>query len=250
MLDSLSFAAPADKVEPIRIRKDYSQQTFAKLRKASFRWPFFHTVIVYYGSGTRRDDVSLCGKRSDDASEVVEPFDELFRLELDVDPCDMCSLSSELSCVSLSNGKILVFNNKDDELVKVHEFPNVHGKGNSRVLCEFDSNTVISGSSNGSLAKIDIESGNITVISKGNSGTRSLCTLSGGTLLASGHSAGHVLIWDCRVAEPTKPTRCYGGSIQARRLDAVTTLANHPAQASLVRESFQWLSLCIACSAE
>ncbi|KAK6030021.1 WD domain, G-beta repeat protein [Ostertagia ostertagi] len=227
MLDSFTFATLADRVELPRIRKDFSQQTFAKLRKVAYLPHSDRIIWLGYSEGRC---VTLW-KRSDEVSEVVEPFDELFRLDLDVDPSDICSLSSEVTCASLSDGRILVLNNKDDQLKKVSEFSNVHGRGNSRVLCEFDSNDIISGSSNGSLAKVDIETGNITVISKGNSGVRSVCTLSGGALLASGHSAGHVLIWDCRV-KPTKP--CIVCVPSKRRLDAVTTLTNHPAQASLL----------------
>uniref|UniRef100_A0A7I4YLM1 WD_REPEATS_REGION domain-containing protein n=1 Tax=Haemonchus contortus TaxID=6289 RepID=A0A7I4YLM1_HAECO len=225
LLDSLSFATPV--VESVRQRKDFSQQTFAKLRKVAFLPHSDRLIWLGYSEGRC---VALW-KRCDDASEVVEPFDELFRLELDVDPSDLCAFSSELFCVSLSSGYIFVFNSRNDELVKVKEFAYVHGKGNSRVLCEFDSNSIISGSSNGSLAKVDIESGNVILISKGNSGVRSVCTLSGGSLLASGHSSGHVLIWDCR-AKPTKPSVVCVPS--KRRLDAVTTLTTHPAHASLI----------------
>ncbi|KAK5980169.1 WD domain G-beta repeat protein [Trichostrongylus colubriformis] len=227
MLGSLGFATLADKAEPFRARKDYSQPTFAKLRKVAF---LPHSDRVIWLGFSEGRCVALW-KRCDDVSQEVEPFDELFRLELDEDPCDVCSLSSGLSCVSLSDGRIVVLSNRNDELVKVREFSNIHGKGSCRVLCEFDGNNVISGSSNGSIAKVDVESGNSTIVSKGNSGVRSLCTLSGGTLLASGHSTGHVLIWDCR-AKPTKPSIVCVPS--KRRLDAVTTLTSHPAQASLL----------------
>ncbi|VDP58308.1 unnamed protein product [Heligmosomoides polygyrus] len=88
-----------------------------------------------------------------------------------------------------------------------------------------------SGSSNGSLAKVDIESGSGSVFSKGNSGVRSICTLSGGSLLVSGHSAGQVLMWDCR-SKSSKPCNVFVPS--KRRLDAVTTLANHPTQSSIL----------------
>uniref|UniRef100_A0A0K0DHH3 WD_REPEATS_REGION domain-containing protein n=1 Tax=Angiostrongylus cantonensis TaxID=6313 RepID=A0A0K0DHH3_ANGCA len=90
-----------------------------------------------------------------------------------------------------------------------------------------------SGSSNGSLGKLDVESGKVTTF--GNSGVRSVCTLSGGTMVASGHSLGQVLIWDCREGSFQPSVVCVPSK---RRLDAVTAITNHSAQTNLVCLSF------------
>ncbi|RCN28356.1 hypothetical protein ANCCAN_25900 [Ancylostoma caninum] len=71
-----------------------------------------------------------------------------------------------LTCVSLASGDISILNNTNDKLKKVKQIESVHGKGDSRVLSEFDSHSIVSGSSNGSIVKVDIESGNLTVLSK------------------------------------------------------------------------------------
>ncbi|KAL6738282.1 hypothetical protein Aduo_011844 [Ancylostoma duodenale] len=217
-----------DKSEPREERKDYSQQTFAKLRKVRFL-PYGSRVLwLGYSQGR----CASLWKRCDSDDEVAEPFEELCRLPLDVDPFGMCTCTPGLTCISLTSGDISILNNTNDKLKKVKQIESVHGKGDSRVLSEFDSHSIVSGSSNGSIVKVDIESGSLTVLSKGNSGVRSISTLAGGTLLASGHSAGQVLVWDCRLPSCNKPSIVCVPS--KRRLDAVTTLANHPAQASLL----------------
>ncbi|EPB65930.1 WD domain, G-beta repeat protein [Ancylostoma ceylanicum] len=197
---------PLDKSEPREERKDYSQQTFAKLRK--FDIYALNSAISENQWMTYID-------------ALATPKAGLFS-----------TCTPGLTCVSLTSGDILILNNTNDKLKKVKQIESVHGKGDCRVLSEFDSHSVVSGSSNGSLVKVDIETGNLTVLSKGNSGIRSISTLAGGTLLASGHSAGQVLVWDCRLPSCNKPSIVCVPS--KRRLDAVTTLANHLAQASLL----------------
>ncbi|VDL72895.1 unnamed protein product [Nippostrongylus brasiliensis] len=224
---SMSFVDMAtEKADVDKERNDVSQATFVKLRKVRFIPRRNRIVWLGYSEGR----CAALWKRSED-SEGVEPFEELFRLQLEVDPFDICPMSSEMLCVSFSNGQISLLDCRDDELVKIREFQNVHGKGNARVLCQFDSHKVISGSSNGSLATVDVETGDVSMIATGNSGVRSICTLSGGTLLASGHSAGHVLIWDCR-QKSSKPASVFVPS--KRRIDTITALTNHSAQASLI----------------
>ncbi|EPB66910.1 WD domain, G-beta repeat protein [Ancylostoma ceylanicum] len=192
---------PLDKSEPREERKDYSQQTFAKLRRVRFLPYGSRLLWLGYSQGR----CASLWKRCDSGDEVAEPFEELCRLPLDVDPFDI-TCTPGLTCVSLTSGDILILNNTNDKLKKVKQIESVHGKGDCRVLSEFDSHSVVSGSSNGSLVKVDIESGNLTVLSKGNSGIRSISTLAGGTLLASGHSAGQVLVWDCRLPSCNKPS--------------------------------------------
>ncbi|VDM80693.1 unnamed protein product [Strongylus vulgaris] len=105
-------------------------------------------------------------KRNESDDDVAEPFDELCRLSLDVDPFDMCNFTPGLTCVSFNDGSLSVLDNMNDKLTKVKTIESVHGKGDSRVVTEFDSHNIISGSSNGSLAKVDIESGTVTSLSK------------------------------------------------------------------------------------
>ncbi|VDM64014.1 unnamed protein product [Angiostrongylus costaricensis] len=66
---------------------------------------------------------------------------------------------------------------------------------------------------------------------QGNSGVRSICMLSGGTMVATGHSLGQVLIWDCREGSFLPSVVCIPSK---RRLDAVTAITNHFAQANLL----------------
>ncbi|KAK6751492.1 hypothetical protein RB195_003095 [Necator americanus] len=217
-----------DKEEPKEERKDYSQQTFAKLRKVRFLPYGSRLLWLGYSDGR----CASLWKRSDGDDDIEDPFEELCRLPLDADPFDMCTCGPGLTCVSFTSGDLSILDNTNDKLIKVKDIKNVHGKGDSRVISGFGSHNIVSGSSNGSLVKVDVESGNITVLYKGNSGIRSLTTLAGGTLLASGHSAGQVLIWDCRSPTFSKPSIVCVPS--KRRLDAITTLTNHPAQASLL----------------
>ncbi|CAJ0603403.1 unnamed protein product [Cylicocyclus nassatus] len=227
-LTSPVTAVPTNKSEAAKERKDYSQQTFAKLRKVRFLPYGGRLLWLGYSDGR----CASLWKPNESDDDVAEPFEELCRLPLDVDPFDLCSCTPPVTCVSFNNGSLLVLNNTDDNLTKLKTIENVHGKGDSRVLTEFDSHSIISGSSNGSLAKVDIETGTVSSLSKGNSGVRSVTTLAGGTLLASGHSAGQILVWDCRLQSFNKPVVVCVPS--KRRLDAVTTLANHPALASLI----------------
>ncbi|KJH48526.1 WD domain, G-beta repeat protein [Dictyocaulus viviparus] len=215
------------KVEEVKkARADYSQQTFTKLRKVAL----IHNGTRVIWSGYSEGRCLSLWKRSMDDADFVDPFEELRRMPLETDPYDICCLGAGLFCISFTNGGITMFNNVDDDFMK-KEFTNVHGRGDARILCQLDSHNIISGSSNGSLVKVDIDSGKVTSIADGNSGVRSISMLSGGTLIATGHSVGQLLIWDCRAGLVEPSLVCVPSK---RRLDAVTTIANHSAQTNLL----------------
>ncbi|KAJ1368998.1 hypothetical protein KIN20_030365 [Parelaphostrongylus tenuis] len=227
--DAFGLSAFVDKGEAKRRgRSDHSQQSFTKLRKVSFLHNGSRVVWIGYSEGRC---VSLWKRCQEDVEVVADPFEELCRLPLHVDPYDLCALGPTLFCISFTNGEISVFKSVDEEFIKEKEFRNVHRNGDARCLCHFDNHSIISGSSNGSLAKVDIESGVVTAISNGKSGVRSICMLSGGTMVASGHSLGQVLIWDCREGWMKPSMVCVPSK---RRLDAVTAIANHFAQANML----------------
>uniref|UniRef100_A0A1I7XAU6 NR LBD domain-containing protein n=1 Tax=Heterorhabditis bacteriophora TaxID=37862 RepID=A0A1I7XAU6_HETBA len=216
--------------ENIMSAEEHAQATDAKVRKVGeyITHAVFirndHSRILWLGYSEGRC-VALWKRTSDG----LDPFDEIDRAKVNCDPYDVCSLSVDRSCVSFNDGDVVVYEITRDHVKEINRFSSVHAHSDSRVLCELDGN-LLSGSSNGSIVKIDVETGTITTITKGHSGVRALAPFGGGSLLASGHSAGQLLIWDLRdptslpaVATPSK-----------RPLDAVTALCVHPAQANLL----------------
>ncbi|CAB3410041.1 unnamed protein product [Caenorhabditis bovis] len=163
------------------------------------------------------------------------PYKILTTKNIDVNPSDVCSISANKVCVSYCDGHLDILNTATDDIALLKKISSVHDECESRKICVFE-NSIISASTNGSLVLVDVETGSSSTISSGQACIRSLCQATGSKLVVTGTSTGQISVWDLRdknseveIIEPLKhllPSK--------KSLDAVSALAEHPAQTNLI----------------
>ncbi|CAI4228483.1 unnamed protein product [Auanema sp. JU1783] len=214
--------------------KDYGNDTFlsshlqatdVKTRKTMFI-DSDASRILWTGYSTGR-----CIAQWKKSNESSEPFEETCRLPVRSDPYDLCEISAERFAASFANGDIVYYDTSNCKIQELGRKQAVHGDGNARVLA-LNENKIISGSSSGSIIIMDIESGEKQILPMDYSGVSAMTVLTGGSLLATGHEAGQLLIWDMR--DPNTFSQPSTATPSKRSLDAITALAAHPAQSNLI----------------
>ncbi|CAJ0574617.1 unnamed protein product, partial [Mesorhabditis spiculigera] len=171
------------------------------------------------------------------APAEFEPFSPENSLAfVDADSSALLVLPHDLVAIGLSDGTLAVADASKTSKIDYRFRTKKPLTAEITSLCTLgsESGKAVSGSADGTIMVVDLASETATKLASAGVGAKSMCSISGGTMICVGHMAGRLTLWDTREklmnggnARPTSTIL-----LESNR-DSVTSISAHPAQANM-----------------